>query len=40
MELALICKSLNWERVMRVMGEINRAGLTRVGLVTTEERGR
>ena len=30
-------RSLNWQRVMQVMGEINRAGLTRVGLVTTEE---
>ena len=35
-------KGLNWQRVMAVMGEINRAGLTRVGLVTTqgEDRGR
>ena len=33
-------KALNWQQVMAVMGEINRAGLTRVGLVTTEDRRR
>ena len=30
-------RALNWQQVMAVMGEINRAGLTRVGLVTTEQ---
>ena len=30
-------RALNWQQVMRVMGQINAAGLTRVGLVTTEE---
>ncbi|MDB5697058.1 MAG: biopolymer transporter TolR [Sphingomonas bacterium] len=30
-------RSLDYGRVMRVMGELNRAGLNRVSLVTTEE---
>ena len=30
-------RALPYERVMRVMGELNRAGLNRVALVTTEE---
>ena len=28
-------KGLDYGRVMRVMGELNRAGLTRISLVTT-----
>jgi biopolymer transport protein TolR len=33
-------RSLDYGRVMRVMGELNRAGLTRVALVTTQGEGR
>ena len=32
-------RGLDYGEVMRVMGEINRAGLTRVALVTTEDQG-
>ncbi len=32
-------RGLDYGDVMRVMGEINRAGLTRVALVTTEDQG-
>ena len=33
-------RGLDYGAVMRVMGEINRAGLTRVALVTTEDQGK
>ena len=33
-------RGLDYGRVMRVMGELNRAGLNRVALVTTEDAGR
>lgn len=32
-------RGLDYGEVMRVMGEINRAGLTRVALITTEDQG-
>ena len=33
-------RSLDWDRIARAMGEINRAGLRRLAIVTNQEAGR